>query len=227
MTNSASCANSTLSSSSSSAITVMSVCPCSSDYTVSIFTGTVLVGVDYVQFPITSTAALSVNVSSVNPVNCTGCCNGSAYVTWSGGNTQINSPTMAINGMTVASYTPATGLCQGSHTVCATDASGCTACSVFSVGFQTATSIAENQTATEIALFPNPALSEITLTLNTENTSVITVYDLQGRTIIHREIVGSSVKLDIGDLDNGIYLLEVSDSQHHPPLRKKFIKTAF
>jgi hypothetical protein len=43
--------------------------------------------------------------------------------------------------------------------------------------------------------------------------------------VIHRSFNGTTaVKLDITDLNCGIYFIEVSDHHLNPPLRRKFVK---
>ncbi|MCE3228864.1 MAG: Secretion system C-terminal sorting domain [Bacteroidetes bacterium] len=227
MTNSLSCPNSTISSSTNSAITISSVCPCASDYTVSIFTGTVLVGVDYVQFPVTSTTALNVTASTVVAATCSSCCTGSVYVNWSGGNTQVSSPTITIDGAPTASYSPAVGLCPGPHTLCATDAASCTTCTGFTVTAQPPTGISENTIDNNLTIFPNPASSEITLQV-TQGTeiSLVRILDLSGRNISEHSVSYlRNVKLDISKLTNGLYYLEVY-GQNNSIQRNKFVKTS-
>jgi hypothetical protein len=186
-----------------------------------------LVGVNYVQFPITSTVALTVNNGTVAPTSCSSCCTGSANIMWSGGNTEVNDPVITIDGVTTASYSPATGLCAGSHTVCATDASSCIVCQSFTVGVLPPSGITENILDLNLAIFPNPASSEITLELsNGIDVSAVKIIDLNGRIAAEFLVPGTEKAIfDISGLTNGIYYLEIYGPDNSI-LRKKFAKTA-
>jgi hypothetical protein len=231
VTNSASCPNSTLSSSSASAITLMSVCACSSPYTVTIYTGTIIAGVNYVQFPNYASAPLTVSVPSVSAASCSGCCTGSAYISWSGGNTGFsnNPPAFTIDGMAITSYSPAANLCAGSHTVCAIDSSNCVACKVFSVSYNVSTGIKQQSFAnTHINLYPNPVSTD--LTVETGKGGAIEkayIFDLLGRKVFEYSFditPQEKIEVNVSSLPQGLYFVEVYGTSGRSVHRARFTK---
>jgi len=229
LTNSASCPNSTISSSTNNAITISNVCACASDYTVSIYSGTIIVGQNYAQFPNFASAPLTVVANSITAATCATCCNGQAYISWTGGNTTFtnNPPAFTMDGASITSYSPATGLCSGSHTVCATDSSNCTACKVFSVGISVPTEITENNSTSNIMVFPNPAQSQLTVESNGAFISKAFIIDLTGRKILEFNCdtnPENQIQLNVSDLSDGIYYIEVYATQSVQ--RKRFVKSS-
>jgi hypothetical protein len=229
VSNSASCPNSTMSASSSSAITISNVCACSSVYTVTIYTGTIIAGVNYVQFPNYSTAPLVVSVPSVAAASCSGCCTGSAYITWSGGNTTFSNtpPAFTIDGIPTSSYSPAPNLCPGSHTVCAKDSSNCVACKTFSVGYNVATGIKQNIESTHISLYPNPVSTDLTIEAGNGMIEKIIIIDPLGRKVmeVHSDITArEKVEINVSALAEGLYYAEIYGPSTRTVHRARFTK---
>lgn len=230
LTNSASCPNSTVSSSTSSAITISSVCACASDYTVSIYTGTILAGVNYVQFPNYATAPLTVQASTITPASCSTCCDGQAYITWSGGNTTFtnNPPSLTLDGVSTTSYSPTQPLCVGSHTICAKDSSQCVACKVFTVSYNITTGIEENEKPEQFILYPNPAATELTIEVGSgASVNKAVIYDLTGRIVLeyfYDITPQNKVELNVSALSAGLYYVEVSGINAQSIKRSRFAK---
>jgi hypothetical protein len=66
-----------------------------------------------------------------------------------------------------------------------------------------------------ISIYPNPATDFVVINIATENFAgaTITVNDTKGRTVIERMISSSDSKLDISNLESGVYIISIkSDS---------------
>ncbi|MCW3077851.1 MAG: C-terminal target protein [Bacteroidetes bacterium] len=230
VTNSSSCPNSTTSTSSSTAITITNVCACSSVYTVSIYTGTIIAGVNYVQFPNYASAPLTVSAYSIMAANCPTCCNGSAYLGWTGGNTTFsnNPPSFTIDGVATSSYAPAPNLCVGSHTVCAKDSSQCVACKVFSVSYNPAAGIKVNTLNSHISLFPNPVSTDLTIETNEGGAiAKAIIIDPTGRIVLYNQFDISpqnKIQINVSSLSEGLYYIEVYGVQGRSVHRTRFVK---
>lgn len=228
--NSASCPNSTVSSSGASSITVTGICACASDYTVSIYSGTIIAGVNYVQFPNYATAPLTVSVPTLVAASCATCCTGKAYVTWSGGNTSFTNspPSFILDGSPTTSYSPTQNLCAGSHTICVKDSSQCVACKVFTITTNITTGITQLQEANTFNLFPNPVLEVLTIEMNENNIVERTVVtDFSGRIVLISDGEGSisqQTNINVQGLEAGMYYIEVYTAENTSPLRKRFVK---
>lgn len=62
-------------------------------------------------------------------------------------------------------------------------------------------------------IYPNPVGNLLTITgLNSNRSSIITVYDTQGRVVKQFKLKGAVLQLYMQDLINGVYLLKVDDS---------------
>ncbi|MGZ4099375.1 MAG: T9SS type A sorting domain-containing protein [Bacteroidia bacterium] len=234
LSNTASCPNSTVSSSTSSAITISNICACASDYTVSIYTGTIIAGVNYIQFPNYATAPLVVSVSSVVAATCPTCCNGGAYITWSGGNTTFTNtpPAFKIDGVTITAYSPAQNLCVGSHTVCAKDSSQCIACKTFSVSYSINTGIQQTVpplVKNHITIFPNPVSTDLTIEAGKEGSITrALVIDPMGRVMQEYQVditPQNKMHINVSSLPEGLYYIEVygtvNQSVHRSRVAKK------
>jgi len=97
--------------------------------------------------------------------------------------------------------------------------SGITAC-----GCASSTGIVNYENDNSLSIYPNPANENITINLTTtsKNTS-IKIYDATGRLVKNMENVkpGESA-ISISELENGLYLINVSDENHSST--KRFIK---
>lgn len=70
-----------------------------------------------------------------------------------------------------------------------------------------AVSIEENN-AINLGLYPNPASSQVTLLFETEESSIVSIYDLQGKVVYSNEFFGTGFNqqvLDVSNLNAGIY----------------------
>jgi hypothetical protein len=80
-------------------------------------------------------------------------------------------------------------------------------------------SVKDNNTSLGLNVFPNPATSQIQLTLNsTTNNLTVEVYNMIGVKILNQSInsvIGSGTySLDVSDLNSGMYILKVIDGQN-------------
>jgi len=66
----------------------------------------------------------------------------------------------------------------------------------------------EEQNDLEIGVFPNPAQNQLTITVNTVNSS-ITLTDVTGKVVLEEISLGNKTVLDVSEFQNGIYLLRV------------------
>jgi hypothetical protein len=66
-----------------------------------------------------------------------------------------------------------------------------------------------------ISIYPNPATDFVVINVATENFAgaTVTVNDTKGRTAIEKMISSSNSKLDISNLESGVYIISIkSDS---------------
>ena len=68
-------------------------------------------------------------------------------------------------------------------------------------------SVNEN-TVTTFSIVPNPATNNITITANTDF-NTIEIFNLLGQTMLSQPNVGSSAKLDVSTLTNGVYFVRI------------------
>ena len=67
--------------------------------------------------------------------------------------------------------------------------------------------------AAKVALYPNPASNQLTVyNINTDEYSLLTVYNMQGALIQQQKINTDITRLDISNLANGVYLLVLRSS---------------
>lgn len=229
LTNSASCPNSTVQNSSGNSITINSLCPCSANYTVSIFNSSmILVGYELLQVPITATAPLTLSTPTIDPTVCSVCCNGSVYVTWSGGFAPTpNDATVSIDGSNVASYFPNPNVCVGQHTICVTDLSNCSVCTTFSMNYVTHVGLQENKANDLITISPNPSSDKVTIHCHSgELVYSVKCFDLNGKLVLESNDPNGfdhNLTYDVSLLRSGIYYMELS-TQSHTLGRQKLVK---
>lgn len=63
-------------------------------------------------------------------------------------------------------------------------------------------------------LFPNPSSSFIQIESDSEYEKLISIYDLNGRLILEKQMTGQSFRLELPDLRNGIYILELKEENY-------------
>lgn len=65
---------------------------------------------------------------------------------------------------------------------------------------------------TILSVYPNPSNGIINIRLNPKaQSSIILLYDLQGRLLINQKATGETVSMNIGSLNSGLYLLKVEN----------------
>ena len=90
------------------------------------------------------------------------------------------------------------------------------------------TAVAELPALVDLKLWPNPAQDELNVTLNSGYTNkvMVTVIDLSGRTVLNMEqalALGSNqIRLDTAPLEEGLYLLRISDGARS--VTQRFLK---
>jgi len=231
LTNSASCPNSTVQSSTGNAVTISSLCTCSGNYTVSIFNSSnILVGFELLQVPITATSALTLMTPTINPALCPTCCNGSVYIGWSGGYAPtVTDATLTIDGSNIgSSYFPNPTVCVGQHTLCVTDLDNCEVCTTFSMGFAGVSGLKENYAFSQISISPNPSFDQIQInTSSSEPIGSIQCFDLDGKLVLQSyegQGLSNKISLDVFGLKPGIYLIEVLNKNNATIGRQKLVK---
>jgi len=115
---------------------------------------------------------------------------------------------VTIPGATNQTYTAAK---NGDYTVSYSFIPSCVSTSaktsVISVG------LSENK-INKFAVFPNPFKNEITVDLKElSGPTTLTVFDYSGRKLVEKEISDASQKLDLGFLNNGVYILQFQNSE--------------
>jgi hypothetical protein len=223
VSNPSSCPNSTVSSSTVNSVTVTNICSCPGTYTFSIYTGSVLAGTMVYQFPMYATQPFNLATNSIVPASCASCCDGQVYVVPTGGNLSTP-PSYSINGVATPSVSPATSLCVGNYTVCATDASGCLNCKLFGIG--NAFGFNEYALSAQTHLSPNPASREIFAETDApEPIGAAVIWDVTGRKVAGPNFVPQQkVTVSLGDLSPGIYYLFLYSQKGALLGYQKFVK---
>lgn len=214
LANSSSCPNTTVQSSSGNTITLSNICACATDYTVSFYNSSmVLVGYEFLQVPITSTAPLVVTTPTIVPAVCPTCCEGKVYIEWTGGYIPSpNTPTVLIDGNNVGLATfPNASVCVGSHTVCVEDLAGCVACTTFSMGYSINVGIDATEQTKAISVYPNPTTGKLSFEIDKSMAvDVIEIIDIRGRTMLTSTLSNDVVtELDLSTLQNGVYICQL------------------
>jgi PKD repeat protein len=131
-------------------------------------------------------------------------CTGTGSFTWS--------PATGLNSTTTQNViaSPTTTI---TYSVQVTDVNGCTGSDVMTVVVDPCTGIAEEHTAAEINVFPNPSSGVYSIDLNTTQPVLVEVYNALGQ-IIYTESVstvnGPLYTLDLSGAAEGNYLLKVT-----------------
>ncbi len=231
VTNTGSCPNSTTQVSTATSLTVSNLCACSSVYTISVYNSlSALVSYEFFQLPITSTAALVVNTPTILPATCPSCCNGSVYVTWSGGYAPPpNDPVLTLDGDTINNaYFPNDSVCVGSHTICATDLANCKTCVTFSMHFVGNVSVNENLFQNSFYISPNPVLNNLFIRSSNSSFNKLVIYDIGGKVIFEAEnnhqVVYKTMNVDLSALKPGVYFLEIINTEQKTKSHQKIIK---
>lgn len=65
----------------------------------------------------------------------------------------------------------------------------------------------------QLSVYPNPSHDIIKISLEGSKNLEVDIFDLKGQLILHKGNVNSSAVLDIGNLNHGLYLIQVKDGQ--------------
>ncbi len=226
ISNTSGCTNSTVQSSTGNTITIGGLCTCASDYSINIYNSSmVLVGFEVLQVPVTATSALVLNTPTVLPASCSSCCDGSVYVSFSGGYTPSSTHTVTLNGIGQPSFAPISTVCAGQHTVCVKDQANCIVCNTFTMGPIThVNSIIFGEM--NFGVSPNPAKEKITISFtNYFSSGELRLMDLNGRIILAQKVDAGTQKqreFEIGSIPAGIYIVEFNNSGRSA--RQKLVK---
>jgi hypothetical protein len=226
LTNSSSCPNSTVQSSTGNTITIGNLCTCASDYSINIYNSSmVLVGFEILQVPITATSALVLQTPTAGITSCGPCCDANVTVSFSGGYTPSSTHTVTVDGIGQASYTPIQNVCAGQHTLCVKDQANCVVCNTFTVGYAMNVNLISSNDL-NFVLVPNPTREKITLTfLAHSSANEIKLMDLNGKIVFAQKFDATSQKkheFDISHLPAGIYTAELSGLSGNT--RQKIVK---
>jgi hypothetical protein len=93
-----------------------------------------------------------------------------------------------------------------------TDANGCSASDSVQIFVDLCTGIADAATA-QFSMYPNPAGDQLSVDLSGLNSVVLlTVYDISGKLVMQQQLNGgTAVQVNISALENGIYVVNVSN----------------
>ncbi len=162
-------------------------------------------------------------MSSVNPTYQT---NGTVDLTVNGGTGSYNY--LWSNGSVTEDLT---GVGAGIFAVTVTDANGCQATETVTLHFESAVDtdnntqvgvtdadgspalaagVEESTSAMAVRVYPNPATDYVTVNLSIDGEATLTLSDLNGKIISTGVYTAGMVQLDVQDLSNGTYLVQVT-----------------
>jgi hypothetical protein len=227
LSNTASCVNTTVQSSSGNTITISGLCVCAGTYSINFYNSSnILVGYELLQVPITATSALVLQTPTVDPAVCSTCCNGSVTVSFSGGYAPPpNNATVTLDGVDViGSYSPIDSVCVGQHTVCVKDMANCIVCNTFSVNFVTHVGLEEYSSGNSSLLLPNPAQDKLLIrAAKGEMLSEIKLVDMSGKVVLQLNTdLKSEQEINISNIPVGVYTVEIMGNRNFS--RQKLIK---
>jgi|GEM_PF-1857943 len=73
-----------------------------------------------------------------------------------------------------------------------------------------------------VSSYPNPATNYLTVAVNGSNENTIKIVDVLGKTV-YSEKIGATKKVDVSDLNNGVYILTVTTSSGKVVQNKRII----
>jgi hypothetical protein len=76
----------------------------------------------------------------------------------------------------------------------------------------------------KISVFPNPVIQNLTIQLPTDSNDPVNIkmVNLIGQLVLQQDIYGSEIQLNLGELKEGIYLLDIRSEYDH--VIKKVVK---
>ena len=162
----------------------------------------------------------------VTPESCNGCCDGAAQVV----NLQGGCPPYMYVWSQGSNTGPVNGLCTGSYTLtiynncCPSVSQSC-----FIAQSGTATNIKENNLEVSVSIYPNPNNGQFIVNISETKLSnaLLKIYDVNGRIVYEQELKDKANQLyDLQvELNNGIYLIEVSDVNSNMHYKQKIVIT--
>jgi hypothetical protein len=108
-----------------------------------------------------------------------------------------------ISGETNQDLTPSA---DGNYSVSVTNADGCAGMTTYTVDF---TSIAQNSTL-QFNIYPNPASDDITIVLDQNTESIVTIRDTKGSIVYESALSDSNAEINVSDLQNGMYFISIT-----------------
>jgi hypothetical protein len=226
ITNTGSCPNSTVQSSSGNTITLSNLCACATDYTISFFNSSnILVGTELLQIPVTATAALILQTPTLSPATCPSCCNGEMFVSWSGGYVPTpNNPTITLDGNDIGTaVAPYSSVCVGSHTLCVEDLAGCKVCTTFSMSYVINVGLNDVYSTLPYKVYPNPFDEAIRLeAIHPFENIRYTLLSSEGK-VVSRDFIPANGIIETKGIAKGLYFLELTKIGTQP-LRVKMLK---
>ncbi len=106
--------------------------------------------------------------------------------------------------------TLASDLAGGNHKISVTDKNGCKKDTVVSIG---STLGLENNSQSELRIYPNPVKNNLTL-VGIKVNSRIVVLDLTGKVVFSKNIDSNNAQLDMSSLLKGLYLIQIIQGQN-------------
>jgi hypothetical protein len=157
----------------------------------------------------TATTGITVNqlpsVTAITTETNMLCTGQSATLTSGGANTYVWNTT-ATTAVIVISPTVTT-----SYTVTGTDANGCQNTATVTQNVSNCTGLAVNQQEQLFNIYPNPTSGNFTVELAAD--ANVKISDLSGRMIYSSEVQKGNYKFDLGNYQNGIYLVTVRQNE--------------
>lgn len=116
-------------------------------------------------------------------------------------------------GVSGNTFDPSVGVGSYTVTYAYTDANGCSGNTELVLNVSECTTVRESKDALSfVTIYPNPA-KDVLVIQTKLSTSVYTasVYDATGRLVLSKEITGKEEKLNVSQLPNGVYVLQLKD----------------
>ena len=75
----------------------------------------------------------------------------------------------------------------------------------------------------KVALFPNPAKNNVTITTELTNNNNIKIFDVTGKLITTERFISKSITLSVSDYDNCLYFYNINDINGNVIHSNKFV----